>query len=221
MSRSPVRTGSPSWPSRSRNRQPPPFKISTRSARFRRSVMCRTTCMRGPSARTATGRPKTSMQIEVVPTWPLAEHDVLILVMAAGVNYNGVWAGARHARFAHRRSQVSLSHRGLRCVRHRLGGRLQGEALESRRRSRRPLQSGRWRRRGMQWRRSDVLAVPAHLGLRDAGRLFRAIRPRAGPPADGAAEASHLGRIRLLHADARHDLSHVLRPRAAHSAPRP
>jgi crotonyl-CoA carboxylase/reductase len=39
------------------------------------------------------GPPETSMQVEVVPTWELDSHDVLILVMAAGVNYNGVWAG--------------------------------------------------------------------------------------------------------------------------------
>jgi len=38
------------------------------------------------------GPPEQSMQLEVVPTWPLDSHDVLILVMAAGVNYNGVWA---------------------------------------------------------------------------------------------------------------------------------
>jgi crotonyl-CoA carboxylase/reductase len=34
------------------------------------------------------GPPEQSMQIEVVPTWPLDSHDVLVLVMAAGVNYN-------------------------------------------------------------------------------------------------------------------------------------
>src|SRR5579863_5253912 len=38
------------------------------------------------------GAPEQSMKIEVVPTWPLDSHDVLVLVMAAGVNYNGVWA---------------------------------------------------------------------------------------------------------------------------------
>lgn len=38
------------------------------------------------------GEPQKSMQIEVVPTWDLDSHDVLILTMAAGVNYNGVWA---------------------------------------------------------------------------------------------------------------------------------
>jgi crotonyl-CoA carboxylase/reductase len=38
------------------------------------------------------GEPEQAMQVEVVPTWELDSHDVLVLVMAAGVNYNGVWA---------------------------------------------------------------------------------------------------------------------------------
>jgi crotonyl-CoA carboxylase/reductase len=38
------------------------------------------------------GAPDQAMQVEVVPTWKLDSHDVLILTMAAGVNYNGIWA---------------------------------------------------------------------------------------------------------------------------------
>jgi crotonyl-CoA carboxylase/reductase len=38
------------------------------------------------------GPPDESMKVEVVPTWELDSHDVLVLVMAAGVNYNGIWA---------------------------------------------------------------------------------------------------------------------------------
>lgn len=38
------------------------------------------------------GDPIQAMQQEIVPTWELDSHDVLVLVMAAGVNYNGVWA---------------------------------------------------------------------------------------------------------------------------------
>ena len=38
------------------------------------------------------GPPNSAMQVEVVPTWNLDSHDVLVLVMAAGVNYNGIWA---------------------------------------------------------------------------------------------------------------------------------
>ncbi|MCO4827806.1 alcohol dehydrogenase catalytic domain-containing protein, partial [Lentibacter algarum] len=39
------------------------------------------------------GEPDKSFQVEVVDTPILDSHEVLVLVMAAGVNYNGVWAG--------------------------------------------------------------------------------------------------------------------------------
>jgi len=39
------------------------------------------------------GEPEEAMQLEVLPTWELDSHEVLVFVMAAGVNYNGVWAG--------------------------------------------------------------------------------------------------------------------------------
>src|SRR3546814_6976360 len=39
------------------------------------------------------GEPEQAMQVEVVDTPTLDSHDVLVMVMAAGVNYNGVWAG--------------------------------------------------------------------------------------------------------------------------------
>ena len=39
------------------------------------------------------GEPEDSFQVEVVPTWTIDSHEVLVLVMAAGVNYNGIWAG--------------------------------------------------------------------------------------------------------------------------------
>ncbi len=38
------------------------------------------------------GNPDKSMQVEVVDTWEIDSHEVLVFVMAAGVNYNGVWA---------------------------------------------------------------------------------------------------------------------------------
>ncbi|MCA0042665.1 crotonyl-CoA carboxylase/reductase [Celeribacter litoreus] len=39
------------------------------------------------------GEPLQSFKQEVVDTWQIDSHEVLVLVMAAGVNYNGVWAG--------------------------------------------------------------------------------------------------------------------------------
>src|SRR5262249_53025848 len=38
------------------------------------------------------GPPQTSMQLEIVPTWTIADDEVLVYVLAGGVNYNGVWA---------------------------------------------------------------------------------------------------------------------------------
>ncbi|MBI1494598.1 MULTISPECIES: crotonyl-CoA carboxylase/reductase [Rhodobacterales] len=39
------------------------------------------------------GEPEQAMQTEVVDTPTLDSHEVLVMVMAAGVNYNGIWAG--------------------------------------------------------------------------------------------------------------------------------
>src|SRR5215472_6466270 len=39
------------------------------------------------------GPPDSSMQVEVLPTWPVGDDEVLVFVMAGGVNYNGIWAG--------------------------------------------------------------------------------------------------------------------------------
>jgi crotonyl-CoA carboxylase/reductase len=38
------------------------------------------------------GPPNTAMQCEVVDTPEIDSHEILVMVMAAGVNYNGVWA---------------------------------------------------------------------------------------------------------------------------------
>ena len=39
------------------------------------------------------GEPDDSFKVEVVETPNLDSNEVLIFVMAAGVNYNGIWAG--------------------------------------------------------------------------------------------------------------------------------
>ena len=92
------------------------------------------------------GPPEKSMQVEVVPTWTLDSHEVLVFVMAAGVNYNGVWAALGEPVSRARRPQESLSCRRLRRVRNCLGGRLKSATMEGRRRGCRSLQPGRRRR---------------------------------------------------------------------------
>ena len=162
------------------------------------------------------GPPEQSMQIEVLPTWPVGDDEVLVFVMAAGVNYNGVWAALGEPISPHDVHKCPHHIAGSDAVRRGVGGRQQGQALEGRRRGRGPLQPGRWRRRGVQWRRPDVLVEPAHLGLRDAGWLLRAVLPRPVAPAHGEAEAPHVGRGGLLHADPRDRLPHAVRASAAH-----
>jgi crotonyl-CoA carboxylase/reductase len=39
------------------------------------------------------GPPEDSYRVEVLPTWEIGDDEVLVMVMAAGVNYNGIWAG--------------------------------------------------------------------------------------------------------------------------------
>ncbi|MEP2784413.1 MAG: crotonyl-CoA carboxylase/reductase [Pseudoruegeria sp.] len=39
------------------------------------------------------GEPEQAFQLEAVPTPKPDSHEVLVMIMAAGVNYNGVWAG--------------------------------------------------------------------------------------------------------------------------------
>jgi crotonyl-CoA carboxylase/reductase len=38
------------------------------------------------------GPPESSMQVEPVPTWTVSDDEVLVHVMAGGVNYNAIWA---------------------------------------------------------------------------------------------------------------------------------
>ena len=77
------------------------------------------------------GPPDTAMQVEVVPTWELDSHEVLVLVMAAGVNYNGIWASLVECRLETGRThqvRVHMTHIGHSLV----GDPVYGRATRSR-----------------------------------------------------------------------------------------
>ncbi len=142
---------------------------------------------------------RQAMQIEVLPTWELDSHDVLVLVMAAGVNYNGVWAalGKPISPLDVHKNPYHIAGSDASGIVYAVGSKVK------------------------RWKVGDEVVIhcnqddgddeecnggdpmfspsPAHLGLRDAGRLLRAVLPRAGPPAAGAAQAPDLGGERLLH----------------------
>ena len=135
------------------------------------------------------GPPESSMQIEVVPTWPIGEDEVLVCVMAGGVNYNGVWALGQ---------PISV---------------LVTESVPHRRSSRHRLSLGRKVRR---WKVGDEVIVHCNQDDGDDGGLQRRdrcsrLRASATEMFDGsfaqfcasraADDKPHLtGRIGLLHA---------------------
>lgn len=95
------------------------------------------------------GKPLEAFQKEVVAVPAIADDEVLVYVMAAGVNYNNVWAGLpRHSRERDRRPQQggragAAPYRRLRRLRNRLQGRQGRQERQGRRRGRdalRPLQ---------------------------------------------------------------------------------
>ena len=88
------------------------------------------------------GPPESSMQLEVLPTWPIGEDEVLVYVMAAGVNYNGVWAGLGIpiSPIDGHKNPFHIAGSDAAGVVWAVG--VEGAALEGRRRGHRPLQSG-------------------------------------------------------------------------------
>ena len=86
------------------------------------------------------------MQVEVLPTWTLDSHDVLVFVMAAGVNYNGVWAalGEPVSPLDVHKNPYHIAGSDASGIVWAVGSRVR--AMEGRRRGGRSLQPGRRRR---------------------------------------------------------------------------
>ena len=120
--------------------------------------------------------------------------EVVVQVMAAGVNYNNVWACARPARLGlplHRATtstsaaptpRASSPRSGPGVTRWKAGD----EVVD-------PLQPELRRVPGVQRARPDGLLAAEDLGLRDELGLVRRVLPRAGPAAAAEAAAPDLG----------------------------
>ena len=161
------------------------------------------------------------MQVEVVPTPTLDSHDVLVMVMAAGVNYNGVWAGLGKpiSPFDVHKAEYHIAGSDAAGVVCAVGSQVK------------------------RWKVGDEVVVHCNQDDGDdeecngGDPMFSPSQRIWGyETPDGsfaqfcrvqdrqlmrAAAAPDLGRERLLHADARHRLPHAVRPPAAHPAPRP
>ena len=114
-------------------------------------------------------------------------------VMAAGVNYNNVWACLGQPVSGLPLHGRRLPHRRLRRLGHRRRGGARRDALEARRRGRRPLQPELRRVPGVQRPRPDGLLAAEDLGLRVELGLVRRLLPGAGAAAAAEAGAPDLG----------------------------
>ena len=140
------------------------------------------------------GEPLEAFQLEEMEVPEPGAFEVIVRVMAAGVNFNNVWAALGKPVSVFRYHDGGPPHRRLGRVGHRLEGRRGRHALEARRRGRRALQPGLLRGRRGPRPRPAGRAVAADLGLRDDLGLVRAVLQGPGPAAAAQAQARWPGR---------------------------
>ncbi len=158
------------------------------------------------------GEPKDAFQVEEIEVPEPGAFEVIVRVMAAGVNYNNVWAALGEPVVGvklRRPPRVRPPHRRLRRLRRRLEGRRRRDALEAGRRGRRALQPGLLRGPRGAWPRPDGRAVAEDLGLRDDVGLVRAVHQGPGPAAAAEAARADLGGVGLLRPRLLHRLPHA------------
>ena len=162
------------------------------------------------------GPPETAMQLEVVPTWPIAEDEVLVYVMAGGVNYNGIWAGLGQpiSPFDVHKNPFHVAGSDASGIVWAVGSKVHrwkvGDEVI--------IHCNQDDGDDEECNGGDPLLSPSQRiwGYETPGRFLRAVLPRAIAPADAEAAASDLGRIGLLHAHIGHRVSHAVRPCPAH-----
>ncbi len=155
------------------------------------------------------GEPKDAFQIEEIEVPEPGAFEVVVRVMAAGVNFNNVWAAlgqpvsvfgyGDHPQYGHHIGGSDASGVVWKV----------GEGVtrwKRRRRGRDPLQPGLLRGRRGARPGPDGRAQPAHLGLRDDLGLVRPVHQGPGPAAAAQAQEPQLGGRRLLRPDLLHRL---------------
>ena len=136
----------------------------------------------GSSAQEREGEPIDAFQLEEIEVPEPGAFEVIVRVMAAGVNFNNVWAALGKPVSVFRYHPDEDHHiGGSDASGHRLEGRRGRHALEARRRGRHPLQPGLLRGPRGPRPRPARRAVAADLGLRDDLGLVRAVHARSRP----------------------------------------
>ena len=165
------------------------------------------------------GEPEKSMQVEVVPTWELDSHDVLVLVMAAGVNYNGVWAalGSPLSPIDAHKNPYHIAGSDASGIVWAVGSKVKrwkvGDEVV--------IHCNQDDGDDEECNGGDPMFSPSQRiwGYETPDGSF-AICTCSRSPTHGATQASNMGRVGLLYAYACHHLPHVFRAPAAYFAPR-
>ena len=173
------------------------------------------------------GEPKHAFKVEKIAVPEIRADEVLVYVMAAGVNFNNVWAAlGSPVDVIGARQKVQVRSFGFSYRRQRrVGNRLCDRARRAQRQGRRPRRDSLRRlgsqfARGPQRRRSDVRSVVQNLGLRNQLGQLRTVRPRAGASVHAQGNASDVGRSRRADAGGRDCVPDADGMVAARRAPR-
>ena len=166
------------------------------------------------------GEPDESFQVEVVDTPTVDSSEVLVFVLAAGVNYNGVWAGLGIpiSPFDVHKAPYHIAGSDAAGIVWAVGAKVK------------------------RWKVGDEVVVHCNQddgddehcnggdpmyspsqriwGYETPNGSFAQFTNVQSPATDGPPPPPDLGADRLLHADARHRLPDAVRPRAARAAPR-
>jgi hypothetical protein len=159
------------------------------------------------------GKPTEAFQKEVVNTPSIADDEVLVYVMAAGINYNNVWAGLGIPV-----NVIAARNKGGEPEDFHIGGsdasgivyKVGKDVTNVKVGDEVVMHCGQWKpqlRVGQEGRRSDVLADLQDLGLRNQLWQFCPIHPGAGPAVHAQAQAHDLGRVGGLYAGRGHRLA--------------
>ena len=166
------------------------------------------------------GEPVDAFQVEEIEVPEPGAFEVIVRVMAAGVNFNNVWAALG--------KPVSVFRYHPDCDHHIGGSDASGVVWKvgpgvtrwtARRRGRRALQPGLLRGPRGPRPRSAGRALAADLGLRDELGLVRPVHQGPGPAAAAQARAPRVGGGGVLRADLLHRLPHAHGPRGAPGRP--
>ncbi len=172
------------------------------------------------------GEPAKAFQREVVGVPEIGPNEVLVYVMAAGINYNNVWAALGSpvdVVRGHKQNGTAGDDPGFHIGGSDASGIVYAvgdEVTNVKVGDEVVIHCGMWDAKGPEARRprSRPGQQLQDLGLRQQLGLLRPVHPRAGPPVPAQAAAPQLGAGRRLHARRRDRLPHARVLGAPHRA---